>query len=364
MSNTAPQEYVPAFVIRIDGVELRHGFSVDVLSLSITDTCNQGDSFTFTVRERHPERARFPAGGSLHWLDSGTFEEGKEVEIDLGYLGNCTLRFIGQITAISPAFPESGVPTLTVRGQGLYCRLLVQCDSRPFREQTDSGIAREIATLLGLDARVDDTRAEHRQVSSGTGTYAAILQERATRIGYEVVVKERTLFFEKPRYLVDRGPRVTLEWGKSLRSFSPTLSTYRKLTHVRVRASQTTLGRGKEPLAHEAGPGDERVKLGKESASEIAMRLCGENRLLAEDHLAASQEEAMEVAVAKLEASSLDLISGRGGCIGNPELRARTVIELKGLGTRFSGSYYVTSVTHAIDGSGYRCDFDVKRNGR
>ncbi|MBT0666000.1 hypothetical protein KI809_16940 [Geobacter pelophilus] len=360
----ASLEYVPAFVIRIDGTELRHGFNFDVLSLSVTDSCNQGDSFTFTVRERHPERGRFPAGGTLQWLDSGTFEEGKEVEIELGYLGNCTMKFIGQVTAINPTFPESGVPTLTVRGQGLYCKLLVQCDSRPFREQTDSGIAREIATLVGLDARVDDTRAEHRQVSSGTGTYAAILQERANRIGYEVVVKERTLCFEKPRYLVERGPKLTLEWGKSLRSFSPALSTYRKLTHVRVRASQTTLGRGKEPLAHEAGPGDERAKLGRESASEIAMRLCGENRLLAEDHLAASQEEAMEVALAKLEASSIELISGRGACTGNPQLRARTVIELKGLGQRFSGNYYVTQATHTIDGSGYRCDFEVKRNGR
>jgi phage protein D len=358
------QEYVPAFVIRVGGVELRHGLSVDVLSLAVTDTCNQGDSFAFTVRERHPERGRFPAGGSLQWLDSGTFEEGNEVEIELGYLGNSSMRFIGQITAVNPTFPESGVPTLAVRGQGLYCKLLVQCDNRPFREQTDSGIAREIATLLGLDARVDDTRAEHRQVSSGTGTYAAILQERALRIGYEVVVKERTLYFEKPRYLVDRGPALTLEWGRSLRSFSPTLSTYRKLTHVQVRASQTTLGRGKEPLSHEAGPGDERAKLGKESASEIALRVCGENRLLAEDHLAASQEEAMEVALAKLEASSLELISGRGGCNGNPALRARSVIELKGLGARFSGNYYVTSATHAIDGTGYRCDFEVKRNGR
>ncbi|GAM10176.1 phage late control gene D protein [Geobacter sp. OR-1] len=359
-----PQQYVPAFVIRIGGIELRHGFNFDVLSLSVTDCCNQGDSFAFTVRERHPERGRFPAGGTLQWLDSGTFEEGKEVEIELGYLGNCAMRFVGQITAINPTFPESGVPTLAVRGQGLYCKLLVQCDARPFREQTDSGIAREIATLLGLDARVDDTRAEHRQVTSGTATYAAILQERATRIGYEVVVKERTLCFEKPRYLVDRGPQLTLEWGRSLRSFSPTLSTYRKLTHVRVRASQTTLGRGKEPLVHTAGPGDERARLGSESASEIAMRLCGENRLLAEDHLAASQEEAMAVAVAKLEASSIEFISGRGVCIGNPELRARSVIELKGLGANFSGCYYVTSVTHTIDGTGYRCDFEVKRNGR
>jgi len=75
----------------------------------------------------------------------------------------------------------------------------------PFRERTDSGIAREIATRLGLEARVDDTAAEHPLVSPGEGTYAAILQQRATRIGYELVVKERTLYFERPATWPSRG---------------------------------------------------------------------------------------------------------------------------------------------------------------
>jgi hypothetical protein len=364
MANAALREYVPGFAINIGGEELRHGFSVDVISLSVTDTCNQADTFSFTVRERHGEPGRFPSGGALHWLDSGTLEEGKEVGIELGYLGNLRFRFLGVVNGVSPTFPESGVPTVNVRGQSLYSRLLSQCDAKPFREKTDSGIAGEIATLLGLASIVDDTSAEHPLVSSGSGTHAAILQERANRIGYEVVVKEQTLYFQKPRYLVERGPQLTLEWGRSLKSFTPTLSTYRKVTHVKVRASQTTNGRGKDPVADSVGPGEERAKLGSRSASEIAMELSGKNELLAEDHLAISQQEAREVALAKLEASSLEFITGRGGCNGNPALKARTVIELKGLGARFSGSYYVTSVTHTIDSSGYRCDFEVKRNGR
>lgn len=363
MTNAAVREYVPGFVINVGGVELRHGFSVDVLSLSLTDTCNQADTFSFTVRERHGEQGRFPSGGALTWLDSGTLEEGKEVAIELGYLGNLTCRFQGVVTTMSPTFPESGVPTITVRGQSHYARLLKQSDAKPFKEKTDSGIAGEIATLLELGSTVDDTTAEHPLVSSGSGTYAAILQERAGRIGYEVVVKEKTLYFQKPRYLVEKGAQLTLEWGRSLSSFTPTLSTYRKVTHVKVRASQTTLAQGKDAVSAQAGPGEERAKLGTKSASEIANSLAGKNELLAEDHLAVSQEEAREVALAKLEASSLEFITGKGTCKGNPGLKARMVIELKGLGARFSGCYYVTSVTHTIDGSGYRCDFDVKRNG-
>lgn len=361
----AAQQYVPSFVIKAGGVELRHGFTTDVTSVSITDTCDRADTFSFTLRDRHPEPGRFAGGGALQWLDSGTFAEEKEVEIALGYRGAERQTLLGVITGVSPTFPESGPPTLTVRGSCLYHRLTRQCEPRPFREKTDSGIAREIAAILGLDpGGVEETNAEHPLVSPGQGTYAAILQQRAARIGFELVVKGKTLHFERPRYIAAPGPALTLEWGRSLRSFTPSLSTYRKATHVTVRAAQTSQGQGKDPLVGKAEPGAERVKLGGESASQIAMRVAGRNEILAEDHLAASPMEADEVARARLEASSLDFITGRGSCNGNPELRARMVIELKGLGKLFSGHYYVTSATHTVDGSGYRTDFEVKRNGR
>lgn len=357
------KEYVPCFVINIGGEIFRHGFTADVLSLTITDFSNQADDFSFYVRDRHPNVARFPAGGVLKWMDSGKLEQGKEVEIEYGYRGSQQRKFVGVITSISPTFPESGVPTIAVRGRSLYDRLNSQCDAKAFTARTDSGIAQEIGKKLKLDSLVDETKAEHPLVSSESGTYCALLKKRADRIGFEVVVKERTLYFQRPRYIVDKSPALALEWGKDLKSFTPTLSTYKKYTNVSVRTSQTSYGRGKDPIEGTVGPGEERVKMGKESASAISMRISGENMLRADDHDAVSQEEAKDVALARLEESSLDFITGRGACNGDPRLGARMVIELKGLGKIFSGNYYVTSVTHVIDGSGYRTDFEVKRNG-
>ena len=45
-------------------------------------------------------------------------------------------------------------------------------------------------------------------------------------------------------------------------------------------------------------------------------------------------------------------VEGYGTCIGDPELRAGTLVEIEGLGKRFSGSYYVTSTEHS-----YRPEF-------
>lgn len=367
MGANTPQEYVPRFVITVGGKVLEHGFTVDVQSVSVTDNCNDADNFTFSLRDRYPDpdRARFPAGGSLEWMDSGLLEEGKEVEIEYGWRGGVTRKFVGLITTVSPSFPESGVPAIQIQGRSLYDRLNKQCSNKAFKSKKDSEIAAEIAALpeIGLTSKTDPTTAEHPLLSSESGTYANILRRRADRIGFELVVKESTLYFQQPRYLAGMGPVLTLEWGKSLKSFSPTLSTYRKATHVTVRASQTSYARGKDALEGSVGPGDEGAKMGKETASEITQRISGKNEIFLDDHSAVSQDEAKQMAKARLEAGSLDFISGSGACNGNPLLMARTVIELKGLGKRFSGTYYVTSATHTIDGSGYRTTFQVKRNG-
>jgi phage protein D len=44
-------------------------------------------------------------------------------------------------------------------------------------------------------------------------------------------------------------------------------------------------------------------------------------------------------------------------------LRANTIVQLRGVGTRHSGNYYVASVRHTIDPSAHYMDFELIRNG-
>jgi len=44
---------------------------------------------------------------------------------------------------------------------------------------------------------------------------------------------------------------------------------------------------------------------------------------------------------------ALEFVTGSGSSIGLPDLRAGRVIELQGLGLRFSGLYYITQATTA-----------------
>jgi phage protein D len=76
----------------------------------------------------------------------------------------------------------------------------------------------------------------------------------------------------------------------------------------------------------------------------------------------ASQQEADQLAQAIYNEHLLDFITGTGSAIGLPQLRAGTVLELTGLGPRFSGLYYLSQTTHSLNDSGYQTRFSVKRN--
>ena len=105
-------------------------------------------------------------------------------------------------------------------------------------------------------------------------------------------------------------------------------------------------------------------KMGAKTGPEIALEAFGASTILHSDHDIETQKDADELAAAHLGAQALEFITSRGSCIGLPTLKARMVIEVKDVGVRFSGKYYVTSVTHTIDSAGYRTDFEAKRNAR
>ncbi|GAB6095355.1 hypothetical protein JCM14469_16070 [Desulfatiferula olefinivorans] len=358
------ERYAPAFAIMINGREVPREVSAGMVSLSVTDTSDRADSFAIRISDRHHKQGRFAGGAALKWMDSSLFDEGNEVMIQMGYVNDMTVTFSGEITAVSAAFPAGGSPELTVRGFCLLHRLQRRRRTRAFEAATASGIAREIARDMGLAATVDETAFEHPHNLSEDETYASILAAKARPIAFEVTVKGKTLYFVKPRYLTHPDPDLVLEWGRDLGSFTPAVNTYTMTTEVRVRASQTSQGGGKDALVGVAGAGDERVSMGKKTASLIAREIFGDNpvRLIESD--VSSQEEARDIALAQLEARSLDFITASGTVIGRPDISARKVVAVRGVGRRYSGNYYLTSVTHTIDAGGYRTQFQVKRNGR
>jgi len=73
-------------------------------------------------------------------------------------------------------------------------------------------------------------------------------------------------------------------------------------------------------------------------------------------------EEATNIANAALNRASNHLVEGEGETFGITALRPGATIQLEGLGTRFSGKYYLKQTTHTRNVSGYRTRFVARRN--
>ncbi|UCF92827.1 MAG: phage late control D family protein [Desulfobacterales bacterium] len=303
------------------------------------------------------------AGGELEneeyrWIDGDLFRPGAEVKIEIGYGVSPEPLMVGEIVSCAPEFPDNGGVVFRVQGYERLYRLGFGRKTRSFRDMKDSDIAGQIAQDWNLTPEVDDTTVTHEYVLQNNQTDREFLTERARRNRFEVRVEDKTLYFQKPKE--DAGQTVTLTYRENLVDFFPVLSTARQISKVQVRGWSP---KDKAEVLGEAGSGDVVATMGGEDtgaqivdqiAGEAVRAMCGEN--------VATPEAAEDMARAFLNQSALAFITGEGSCIGSPQLRAGSVVELKGLGARFSGLYYVVSCRHRFGTRGYSTFFTVRRS--
>src|SRR6185503_3648556 len=100
--------YVPAYVVRLDGVGLTPEQAGDVLSVTYTDALDSVDTCTLELNNWNPDKRE------LKYVENGKFAPGKRVQLDLGYLNHTLPVFDGRVTTLALRYPASGAPTLRV----------------------------------------------------------------------------------------------------------------------------------------------------------------------------------------------------------------------------------------------------------
>src|SRR5262249_28064858 len=119
-----------------------------------------------------------------------------------------------------------------------------------------------------------------------------------------------------------------------------------------------------EPFEYTATAGD--LPAGQNSAAgesgpQSADDAAGGRQDVVVDAPVSSQQEAQELAIALLRERAYEFITATGGVAGLPELRPGDNLEIFGLGTRFSGTYFVKRVEHALGTSGFFTTFTGRR---
>lgn len=348
--------YAPRFEVKIGEEKQAVNISKEILDVTVSEKIDEGVSFKLTLHDEFDMNTK-----EFKWLDDPRFTVGNMITIDMGYGNNLYTMIKGNITSLEPSFFASETPTLTIGGQDLsYDYMKRPMPARTFKEKAYSDIARTIAQEAGLLAVVDDTgKFEPLIFKNNNETYYAFLEDIINKINFNFDIKGQTMYFVKPGE--DKKEILTLELGKDIISFRPTIKTTGLLAGVEVRGHNP-----RDPSTPIVGKAEAGSELNKEPGKITGSELLAEKNpkdlpiKVITNVVVNSKEHADAIAKAELTRASDTFIEGEVECIGLPQIRTGVNVRLEKMGERFSDKYYVTATTHTINSSGYKTQFSVK----
>ncbi|AFY54245.1 phage protein D [Rivularia sp. PCC 7116] len=343
----------PNLQILIQGKSLSSGIKADLVSVTVSEDLEAPSMFELQLVTWDLVKQE------MTWVDDKTFDIGNEVEIQMGYEQEIKTVMVGEITGLEPEYTQDANPILVVRGHDLRHRLLRGHHTKSFLQMKDSDVVSQIARSRGLTPKVTDSKVKLEYILQHNQTDWEFLQERAGRIGYEVMVDNKTLFFRPHNN--SKSKISTLTYGEGLQEFLPRLSTLSQVHKFEVRG---WIPQEKKEIVGNASVGKEAGLMGgSTSGAKTVKKAFGESSYTIVNQAVSSKAEADGMALGQFQNGLLSYITGEGSCQGNPDLRAGKVIEIAGVGTRFSGIYYITSAKHIYSrNQGYQTSFTVKRN--
>ncbi len=343
----------PEFQVHIKGEALPTEAAADLIGVSVLDDVDATGMFTLIVSGCDADEMK------VKWIDDEIFREGNSVEIAMGYRDNLQTLFSGEITGLEPEFLEGQPTRLIVRGYDRRHRLLRERKTRSFTNIKDSEIASQIAADAGLIPEVDDSALILPYVLQHNQTDLEFLLARSQRIGFEALVVGQSLKFREREIKADE--MLVLRREQELLDFRPRLTTTGQVGEFVVHGWNP---KDKREIIAFARNGDEKTLMaGTTSGPRAGEQAFGKAKGSSVTRPVQSQAEADQMAKQRFSELALDFIRADGVCIGEPRLRAGSNVKIDGIGTRFSGLYYVTSCEHRYSPrKGYRTSFNARRN--
>ena len=387
--------YAPGFAVHVEGEPVDAPVQDDVLEIHVVLDLDQMASYDLTFNNWDDKLLRFKYSESE--ASTEVFKVSRLVAIQLGYAGKLVPVVSGPIISLSPAFPESGAPTIRISGTD---KMQTLKDSKPrpgqsafYQDKADWEIVEQVAQRASSNIRVhipDRTGVKHHLVVQKNQDDASFLMERAKRIDYDchvtsnAVTGTQTLHFGPPAdgrsgvpvraFQLAYGPGLAAEEQRAsqagtagagsaltpnLIEFTPTLTAAKQVSRLTVRGwdPRTKKSIGVTATVDNLPSGQGGGLTGPAAATEAL----GAREDTVIDAPVASVEEARELAAALLRERAYQFITGTGRIAGLAELHPRDVLEIHGIGLRFSGNYYVTRVEHTLSASGFFTGFGARR---
>lgn len=372
--------YVPEFRLSIDGEPVPSTLRAAITGVTQASGMEGADRVEIAM-----------ANEGLRWLDHGLLKIDRPLKLELGYADEqLTQVFVGEIVALEASFPGGSAPTFTVVAQDKRHRLSqgtkVRWFAIPIPTVGNFGVPDPITAMAvtaenGMIPVIDPVGAAIAVLLGGVDAVVSItdpgsaqkfirkqanesdydfLARIATENGWDMLVDHggelggHLLRFTSP--LDHLQPDVTLAYGRSLLEFQPRISTVGQVFSVSgyVWVPQikmvfvVTLGWDWDRMALTLSVYPGMVPLGAS----------GSHHLVQEPLTATSApRKILSEIIPRLNKR----LTATGSTVGDPRIQAGRVLRVEGVGEQFGGLYRITGATHTLDGSGYRTQFETRK---
>jgi phage protein D len=145
-------------------------------------------------------------------------------------------------------------------------------------------------------------------------------------------------------------PSVKLKWGESLMEFSSEIDLSKQVGKVTVY--------GNDPkYSEQISSSSSTISGDGDSGKDLSDIVSNKSKKIFTT-LVLDADQATTLAKRGMQASASKLVHCRGTTIGLPEIICGIVIGIDGMGQGVDGNYFLTNVTHRINGQGYITSFE------
>lgn len=294
------------------------------------------------------------------YVDSKQFTIGNDLEIKArgSETGSFVSLFKGIITTVEPEFREDATIQIHVRGYDKSIKLSQGKNTRSFKEMTVADIIRKVASGNGLSAETSSSITSKALVIQLNQTDWEFIQYLAQMEGLNVIFQDNK-FICKPISSINKSG-IELTWHENLSKFIPKLSGLGQVSAVEMTGwdvktkkeikSKITTGQPKK--YYDIGVS----VMGSAAAKEVSGGSPANNGM---DITGESVTEMESAAKGAFEAQESRYVTAEGEALGDPKLVAGTMVNVKDVGKRFSGKYFITTARHEFTRGQYRVIFGI-----
>src|SRR5450830_189455 len=321
------------FTITSDGAPIAN--TIGIISIEITKAVNRISTARISILDGDMPDDDFPVS------DKDTFAPGKQIVINAGYGSQTKPIFQGVVVRHGIKITGNNEARLQIECKHKAVSLTIGRKNANYVNMKDSDIISQLVSPCGVSADVSATTTQHKEIVQYYSSDWDFIVARAEANGFLVVPDDSSVIIKAPQTSVAAVLKVT--YGVDLMSFQADIDARTQL--------QSVVGAAWDPatqaVVQQSASQTSLYTQGDLTAAALA-KVAGPSTFRLQTTVPLETDDIKAWASARQMKSALAKIRGKMKFQGSALAKPGTMIELVGVGKRFSGSVFVGAVNHEL----------------